>query len=252
MATSTSSAPELTAEAVQRILVQPLEEASTFLASGPRIFDSASQVRIPTLVAGTAPAWYGEGEQITDDDADFGEIVLLPSTLKSVKILTRFSNELARQSVISLDPALRDRLVGDVARTLDTQFWSASGDGITTPRGLFAYAGTQSLPVDAALSIDDLHDAEGMVLAANVDPSRVSWVMTSREFIELRKIKDLQDRYLLQPDPTKAGGYPLLGHPVTSPTGSPTPPAPRTPRTPRWSTSARSPSPGTRRPASRS
>ena len=215
MATDTTSAPELTAEQVQRILVQPLEEASTFLASGPRIFDTASQVRIPALVAGTAPAWYGEGEQITDDDADFDEITLLPSTLKSVKVMTRYSNELARQSVVSLDQTLRDRLVGDVARTLDTQFWSASGDGIATPRGLFAYTGTQTLAVDAALSIDHLHDAEGMVLAANVDPSRVRWVMRSREFVELRKLKDNTGRYLIEPDPTQAGAYRLLGHSVT-------------------------------------
>ncbi len=49
MAVSTATAPELTAVQVQRILVQPLEAASAFLASGPRIFDSAGPVRIPKL-----------------------------------------------------------------------------------------------------------------------------------------------------------------------------------------------------------
>jgi hypothetical protein len=35
MARDTTTAPELTAEQVQRILVQPLEAESLFLASGP-------------------------------------------------------------------------------------------------------------------------------------------------------------------------------------------------------------------------
>lgn len=60
MAVDTTTAPELTAEQVQRILVQPLEAASTFLAAGPRIFDSAGPVRIPKMGGPiTDPGWTG-------------------------------------------------------------------------------------------------------------------------------------------------------------------------------------------------
>ena len=60
MANSTSTAPELTSEQVQKILVQPLEQKSLFLASGPRIFDSnGSQIRIPKMGGPTAPSWHG-------------------------------------------------------------------------------------------------------------------------------------------------------------------------------------------------
>ena len=216
MASSTATAPELTAEQVQAILVQPLEAASVFLAAGPRVFDTdGNQVRIPTLAGMTEPSWHGENELINEVDADFGEITLLPSTMKSIKSITRFSNELARQSVIALDAALRDRMVRDVAAKLDTQLLSAGGDGTTIPRGLFAYTGTQTLAVGGTLTLDHLHDAEGLVLAANVDPSRVRWLMTSREFVRLRKVKDTTGRYLIQPDPTEAGAYRLLGHGVT-------------------------------------
>lgn len=216
MAVDTTTAPELTAEQVQRILVQPLEAVSVFLASGPRIFDTAGPVRIPKMGGPVAdPGWTGENELIPERDVAFDEVTLLPSTMKSVKVLTKYSNELARQSVVSLDQALKDRLVRDVAAKIDGQFLSASGDGITTPRGLFAWTGTQSLAVDGALSLDDLHDAEGMVLGANVDPSRVRWLMTSREFVGLRKLKDTSGKYLIQPDPTEAGAYRLLGHGVT-------------------------------------
>ena len=216
MAVSTATAPELTQAQVQRILVQPLEAASAFLASGPRIFDSAGPVRIPKLGGPvTDPGWTGENELIPERDVDFDEITLLPSTMKSVKVLTRFSNELARQSVVSLDQALRDRLVRDVAAKLDAQFFSASGDGITTPKGIFSYTGTQTLAVGGALTLDKMLDAEGLLLAANVDTSRVRWIMTSRDFVRLRQVKDTTGRYIVQPDATEAGAYRLLGHGVT-------------------------------------
>ena len=106
MTASTQTAPEITREQVQAVLVKPLAAASIFLAAGPRIFDSASPVRIPKLGGPTSPDWIGENEQITEKDVSFDELHLLPSTMKSVKVITRYSNELARQSVVSLDAAL--------------------------------------------------------------------------------------------------------------------------------------------------
>lgn len=216
MTTTTATAPELTREQVLSILVRPLEAVSVFLASGPRIFDTAGPIRIPKLGGPISdPGWTGESEPIPERDVDFDEVTLMPSTMKSVKVITKFSNEMARQSVVSLDQTLRDRLVRDVAAKIDGQFLSASGDGTTTPKGLFAWTGVQTLAVDGALELDHLHDAEGLVLGANVDPARVRWFMTSREFVGLRKLKDSSGKYLIQPDPTEAGAYRLLGHGVT-------------------------------------
>lgn len=214
MAVSTTNATELTQQQVAKILVKPLEEAAKFLAAGPRVFDTASELRIPKLGGPTTVTWVGENEQIPEANPDFDEVVLLPSTMKSLKTLTRYSNELARQSVVALDAALKDRLVTDVATKLDAQLFSASGDGIVTPQGLFAWTGTQNLPVGGVLELDDLHDAEALALGENVNPSQLKWVMTSRELVKLRKIKATDGNYIVQPDVTAAGGYSLLGHPV--------------------------------------
>lgn len=214
MAVSTATATELTQEQVAKILVKPLEAEAKFLAAGPRIFDTASPLRIPKLGGPTVVNWVGENEQIPEANPDFDEVELLPSTMKSLKTLTRYSNELARQSVVALDAALKDRLVTDVAAKLDSQFFSASGDGTTTPQGLFAWAGTQALAVDGELELDDLHDAEALALGANVDPAAMRWVMTSRELIALRKIKDSSGKYIVESDVTAANGYTLFGHPV--------------------------------------
>lgn len=216
MPASTINSPELTAEQVQHILIQPLQAASVFLAAGPRIFDTnGSPVRIPKLIDMDEPAWIGENTLITEVDGDFDEVVLLPSTMKSVKSLTRFSNELARQSVIALDAALRDRMVRDVAAKLDTAFLASTVVDGTVPTGLLSYPGTQEITAVGTLSLDDLHDAEGLALAANVDPSRLHWFMRSETFVGLRKLKDADDRYMIQPDATEAGAYRLLGHRVT-------------------------------------
>ncbi len=220
MPASTVNSPELTQEQVQALLVQPLQAASVFLAAGPRIFDvtAAGPVRIPKMIAMTEPSWHGENELITEVEADFGEVVLLDG-VKSLKSIVRYSNELARSSVIALDTALRDRMVLDVASRLDTSLIAGTGDVVdgkrTTPLGLINYPGVQQIAAVGAPTLDVLHDAYGLALGANVNTSRLRWMMTSREFIALRKIKDADGRYMLQPDATADGVYRLLGSPVT-------------------------------------
>jgi HK97 family phage major capsid protein len=221
MPASTATAPELTREQVQAILVQPLQAASVFLAAGPRIFDvtAAGPVRIPTMVGMTAPSWHGENELINEVEADFDEVRLLDGIL-SLKSLTRFSNELARSSIIALDAALRDRMVLDVASKLDTALIAGTGDPDaagkrTTPLGIVNYDGTQEITGAGAPSLDVLLDAVGLLMAANVDPTRCRVFMTSRDFIAFRKLKDTSGKYLLQPDPTQDGVFRVLGLPVT-------------------------------------
>jgi HK97 family phage major capsid protein len=221
MAVDTVNAPELTAEQVQKILVLPLESKSVILSSGVQMFPTnGSPIRIPKLGGPVAdPGWTGENELIPERDVEFDEILLMPETMKSVKTITRFSNELARQAIIALDSVLQARLVKDVSDKIDNAFLSGDGnDGgapFTSPLGLLNMADTQEMLAVGVPTLDDLHDADGLVLGADVDIAKVRWFVTSRDFVALRKIKDTQQRYQLTPDPTVAGGYSLLGHPVT-------------------------------------
>ena len=214
MATSTTTAAALTAEQVSTILTKPLEQRSVFLAAGPTIFDTnGSPVRIPAMPASEQDElqWVGENELIPEVDPEFGETELLPSTMKSVKTITRYSNELARQSIVSLDKVLQDRLVADVAGKLDAQFLSAEGDGITTPRGLFAYEGVEDVAVSGEFNVDTLLAAQGVALESNVDLSRLALFVRPGDLMALRGLKDADGRYLLQWDATEAGGYRILG-----------------------------------------
>lgn len=213
--------PELTREQVQQVLVQPLEERSIILSSGVQIINTdGSPVRIPRLDGLTeAPEWVGPSEVIPDTtEGEFSEVLLMPRTLKSVKTITRVSEELARQAVVNVPNALAAKIVRDTAGILDDAFITGNGAIVggnrTQPLGLLNWPGTQSVPSVGALTLDDLHDAVGLALAANVDTSRLRWIMTPETFVSLRKVKDTQDRYQLQPDPTEAGVFRLLGHPV--------------------------------------
>lgn len=214
MAIDTTGASELTAEQVSTVLTKPLEQASVFLAAGPVIFDTnGSPVRIPS-VPGTIVdelEWIGENELIPEADPEFGETELLPSTMKSVKTLTRYSNELARQSIVSLDSVLQNRLVTDVAGKLDTQFLSATGDGVTTPRGIFAYEGVGTVDAAGPLDLDVLMAAQGTALESYVDLSKLALFVRPGDLMALRGLKDADGRYLLQSDATVGGGFQILG-----------------------------------------
>jgi HK97 family phage major capsid protein len=129
--------------------------------------------------------------------------------MKSLKVLTRFSNELARQSVISLDAALKARLVGDVAAKLDAQLFPASGDGTTTPRGLFAWHPGPARRRAAGPGRPARRRRAGAGRPRR--PARVRWVMTSRELVQLRKLKDNQDRYLIPARPHRGRRVPAAG-----------------------------------------
>lgn len=228
MSATTTTAYDLTAEQVQHWLVTPLLAASVVLASGPRIIDTnGSPVRVPKLTGIDAPGWFGESENITSSETSWGHVTLMPESLKSVKMISRFSNELARQSVVAVDSVLSQRMVYEVAAVIDKAFLASDGTVVsgaqTTPVGLLNASGTQALSSVGAISIDNLHDAEGLALGANVNPEALRWLIRPETLVKLRKLKASgTGNYLLEPDPTAAGRYQLLGHPVTVTTHIPT------------------------------
>lgn len=217
MALDTQNSNELTREQVAAILTKPLERASQFLATVPtaNIHDVSGRLKLP---GGAPPApeklkWVAENEQIPEYDTDFSELALLPDTLKSVKSITRYSNELARQSVVSLDTALRDRLVADHAAKIDQQFLGSTGDGTTLPRGIGAWSGVQTLAAPkSGVTLDTIMDALFMVEAVAADPATVTMFINPTDYAPIRKSKDNDGRYMLTPDATTGGVVvPALG-----------------------------------------
>lgn len=199
---------------VASLLVQPLEQASTFLACGPTILNSSSPVRIPRITHGATAGFVAEGAQISDGDVAFDEIDLLPSTLKSLKVLVKFTNELLRQSVIGLDAVLRQRLVTDVALALDAALWT--GDGANnTIKGIVNQSGVQTGTLDVT-NLSSVLDGIALLHAHNVQPTRV--VMNPVDWVALRKItvSSTDKRYVLSPDAHASDQFALFGVPVVA------------------------------------
>lgn len=209
----TSGNSTLIQSQVASLLVQPLEQASTFLAAGPVVLDSSSPVRVPRIVNGVTAGFVAEGSQIGDGDVAFDEVTLLPSTLKGLKTLVKLSNELIRTSVVGLESVLQTRLVTDVANALDAALWDGTGSS-NTVKGILRATGIATGTLDLT-DPDSLIDGLATAQGNHVTPTH--WVMTSGSFAALRKLKvgDDDARYLFDPATIQNGTeLRLLGLPV--------------------------------------
>lgn len=211
MATDTVSANSLIREKVANMLVQPLQASSVILNAGATIFDSSEPLRIPTIEEGVSPEWVGENELIPEDEVTTGEISLMPSDRKSIKIITRVSNELIRQATIGVSGVLESRLVADVRNKLDTAL--LEGDGADNSiLGLVNQPGVTTGVFDAA-DPDSVIDAIGALNALEVNPTRL--IVSGADFTEMRKLKDNSGRYLLTPDISAGAVGSIHGIPVS-------------------------------------
>lgn len=209
----TSDNSTLIQSEVASLLVQPLEQASTFLAAGPVILDSSSPVRVPRIVNGVTAGFVAEGAQISDGSVAFDEVTLLPSTLKGLKVLVKLSNELIRTSVVGLESVLQTRLVTDVAHALDAALWDGTGAS-NTIKGILRQTGIATGTLDLT-DADSLIDGWATAMANKVSPTH--WVMTSASFAAVRKLKTATDsaQYLIDPTTIQDGtSLRLFGLPV--------------------------------------
>lgn len=207
--------PTLTAAEVAKLLVQPLEQESSFLAAGPQIIDTAGPLRVPRIASGASAGFVAAGAQIAESNVSFDEIHLLPSMLKGIKSLTKLSAELIREAthtVGALDQVVSTRLVTDVSNVLDAALYDGTGASDTI-KGIFRQTGITTGVLDLA-DPDSLID--GLAAAQGNHVSATHWVMTPQSFASLRKLHVGADdaRYLLDPNLHEGTQFTLFGLPV--------------------------------------
>jgi len=208
---TTATLPALQQAQIQSLLVQPLESESVFLASGPKIIDANGPIRIPRIASGLTVGFVGEGAQIPESSVGLDEVSMLPSTLKSLKVISRVTSEVLRSSAQSLDAILKQRLATDTAKALDVALFTGNGNS-NTIKGLLNQTGVASGVLDATKT-DSLLDGIGIARANEVKPNR--WFLSPADYLAIRKIKDTSGKYILQPDLTATGQEVLFGVPVT-------------------------------------
>lgn len=212
MATQTTGTlPTLQTDQIASLLVTPLEAESVFLAAGPKIIDTSGPIRVPRIASGLDVGFVGEGAQIPEASVGMDEVAMLPSTLKSLKVLSRVTAEVLRSSAVALDSILKTRLVTDTAAALDTALFTGTGASDTV-RGLLSQPGVATGELDAT-EPDSFLDGVGIARANEVKPNR--WFLSPADYLAVRKIKDSQGRYILEQDITADGAERLFGIPVT-------------------------------------
>lgn len=215
MSNTTTSQNSLIEEQVHDFIVDPLAADSIVLSNGPRIIDSAAPVKIPRITNTTGVDFVGEGEQIPDNyTVETGEFRLMPEDMKSLKSISRVTNELIRSAAVGVSQMLQERIVFDMRAKLDTAL--LTGDGASdatgkTPVGIFNQTGIQTGVLDLS-EPDTLLDGVGQAAVEEVNPNR--WFINPADFTTLRKVKDGNGQYVIQPDITQGARYALHGIPV--------------------------------------
>ena len=213
MATNTTTKHNsLIEDQVSSMLITPLEAESVVLSAGPSIFNSSEPLRIPRLDSSGDVNWVGEGEKIDDSyTASFSEISLMPTERKSIKSITRVTNELIRQASVVVSSILQQRLVGDVKKKLDDALLAGDGSD-NTVTGIFNQSGVQSGTLDLE-GTDSFLDALALASSKEVKPNR--WLINGGDFFTIRKLKDGNGRYIVESDVSADTTYRLFGVPVT-------------------------------------
>lgn len=212
MAIDSQNSGALIETQVQSMLVEPLAAESIVLNAGPTLFNSSAPVRIPTIAGDTGASWVAENEEIPEGTAPaWGELELMPTDRKSLKVIVRVSNELIRMAKIGVSSVLQNKIVADVQAALDDALLTGPGE-TNEITGILNQKDVETAPFNA--DVDTILDGLAFMATNEKTPNKI--FMSGADFFAIRKLKDGNGQYLLQPDVTQAGAYQLQGIPVTA------------------------------------
>lgn len=197
-------------EDVGPLLIQPVSRASVALATSTTVTTSGYTFRVPIVAADPTAAWVAEGDEIPTSDADLDELVVTPSKVAGLTIVSR---ELAEDSTPAATQVVGDGLARDIARKVDAAWFGALA--APAPSGLGALTGHQTV-TGAFTNLDPF--AEAISLAEQVGATVTSFVTDPATALTLSKIKTGtgSNAPLLGQDATAAGQRRIPGVEVVS------------------------------------
>jgi len=214
MSLDTSTNSTLTQDVVERVLILPLTQQSTYLSQGFPTFTSAGQpIKVPSLSTLGTPGYVAEGSAIPTVEATTSEITMLASTVRSIKVITKMTREIVRQAEPNVESIFTTKLVSDVSRILDSALWNGSGTA-GAPLGMVNFANvTVTGTAAGTLVADDLLDMQEDAMGAFVMPDRMTWALSPANFTRIRKFADNYGARILQPSLAAGAPPTLLGSP---------------------------------------
>ncbi len=169
-------------EEVARLVIEPLQNASTAMQISTVVPTASHQFRIPIVVADAGSGWYSEGSDITPTDAQISELVVTPTKLAT---LSKVSNELANDSSPTATAVVGQGMARDLARKLDTAFFAnTTANG---PSGLLSLGDVQTVDGSSAAGLDAF--AEAISKLESVGSTCTAFCASAATVLELSQLK---------------------------------------------------------------
>ena len=215
MTMTTSANGTLSQDIVARILVDPLQQESKFLSLGIPLFVSdGNPVRLPSLTSiGTATGFVAEGAEIGEASVATSEIVLLESSVWSIKDIVKMTREAVETSAINLESAMAGAITGRIAQLVDNALFNGGTATTGSPIGVFNMAGVSSAGTTAGTSLvsSDLFEMqEDYYTNYGVEASAL-WMMSPQTHKFVRLMSDNYGARVLAPSLAAGAPSTILG-----------------------------------------
>lgn len=196
---------------IAKMVITKIKEICPILA-GATIFHVKGTLQIPSY--GPDPETdnditVGYSDDFVELTANAGKFTSIDLTGHLIGALTLIGKRLVNNSDIALVSFVVNYMARSFSVFVEKELLTASGNkmegAINTTNGITAAAQT-------AITADELIDLQASIKQAF--QTGACWTMNSKTFGEIKKLKDGNDRYLLQDDVTKEFPYRLLGKPI--------------------------------------
>ena len=151
-------------------------------------------------------AYANEFNELTSTSGKFGNIELKGFLAGA---LSKISKSLVNNSSFDIVSFVITAMAEAIARFIERELLHGTPDKI---EGLSKIKNVVTAKAATKITTDDLIDLQEEV--PDVFQGNAVWIMNRKTRKEIRKLKDNEGRYLLNPDPTSKWGYTLLGKDV--------------------------------------
>lgn len=159
---------------------------------------------------GGITAGYADEFSTTEGSAEKLSSVTLTGYL--IKALTKVSKSLLNNSDIDLFNYAVNKLADAMQDKVELEYLMGTANKIAGLKAGIAAANTVTAAATNAVTLDELIDVQDKV--KDIYQKDAIWIMNSATRTAIRKLKDQQNRYQLEPDPTARWGYKLFGKDV--------------------------------------
>lgn len=152
----------------------------------------------------------GYQSEFTDITADSGKFTSVDLSGYLAGALTLIGKSVINNGDIDVVNFIVSQMAEEIAAFIEKELLTGTGSSAAT--GALSTTNTLTTAAATAITADELIDLQAKI--KQVYQSNACWIMNPSTFTAIRKLKDGNNRYLLQDDYTSEFPYRLLGKPV--------------------------------------